>query len=343
MKQRKDGRWTKAISIKGKRVYFYSTEKTEKAAERDFNRQMMEYSERCERGDLFKNVAAAWEKEYLERVPYHNYRKCGMKAYERAVETFGMCRIKEITAREIDALLKKLIAQQHGKASVATQKSIINMIFKYAILNDLCDSNPVEVIRLPSYLQKGKRELPTTEEMREINKHSEGFDLFPFFLLNTGFRPSEALALRIENFDFDRSIIRPTHHVIHDGNSPLYEPVLKTDAAAREVLMLDRVRAVLPKSFKGFLFSMDGDGEKPLTRKAYVKRWEKYCKKYNLDITPYQLRHGYATMLFEAGIDLKDAQELMGHSDIRITQNIYTHIRKERSEETKRKLNSFTF
>ena len=343
MKQRKDGRWVKSIRVNGKKVYFYSTEKTEKAAERDFARQMVEYTEYQERGMLFKNVANAWEKEYLQRVPYHNYKKCGMKAFERAVENLGQKHIREIKAKEIDILLQKLIAQQHGKASVATHKSIINMIFKYAVLNGFCDTNPVDVIRLPNNLTKKKRELPTTEVMREINLHTEGFDLFPFFLLNTGFRPSEALALRKENFDFDKSIIRPTHHVVHDGNMPIYEPVLKTDAAAREVLMLDRVRIALPKNFKGFLFSMDGDGEKPLTRKAYVKRWEKYCKTYGLNITPYQLRHGFATMLFEAGIDLKDAQELMGHSDIRITQNIYTHIRKERNEETKKKLNDFMF
>ncbi len=343
MKQRKDGRWPKTIVINGEPVHFYSRAKTEKAAERDIARQMIEYREKLERGELFRIVAEAWEREYLQRVPYHNYKKCGMKAFERAVDAFGGQPIKEITAKEIDILLQKLIAQQYGKAAVTTQKSIINMIFKYAVLNGFCDANPVDVIRLPNNLPKKKRELPTTEDMREVNLHTEGFDLFPFFLLNTGFRPSEALALRKENFDFDKGIIRPTHHVVHDGNMPIYEPVLKTDAATREVLMLDRVRAALPKNFKGFLFSMDGDGEKPLTRKAYVKRWEKYCKAYRLNITPYQLRHGFATMLFEAGIDLKDAQELMGHSDIRITQNIYTHIRKERKDETAKKLNGFSF
>ena len=70
---------------------------------------------------------------------------------------------------------------------------------------------------------------------------------------------------------------------------------------------------------------MDGDGKNPLTKCAYAKRWKKYCETYNMNITAHQLRHGYATMLFEAGIDVKDAQELMGHSDISSTQ-MYTQM-----------------
>jgi len=48
-------------------------------------------------------------------------------------------------------------------------------------------------------------------------------------------------------------------------------------------------------------------------------------------------------MLFEAGVDLKDAQELMGHSDIKTTQQIYTHIRNKRKTKTAEKLNAFQF
>lgn len=68
-----------------------------------------------------------------------------------------------------------------------------------------------------------------------------------------------------------------------------------------------------------------------------------FQRPYNIKLTAHQLRHAYATMLFEAGIDVKDAQELMGHSDINLTRQIYTHIRNERKEETAKKLNEFNF
>ena len=54
-------------------------------------------------------------------------------------------------------------------------------------------------------------------------------------------------------------------------------------------------------------------------------------------------RHTYATILFEANIGVKDAQALMGHSDIHTTHTIYTHIRNRRKEDTADKLNAFSF
>ncbi|MFY9114086.1 MAG: tyrosine-type recombinase/integrase [Dethiobacteria bacterium] len=55
--------------------------------------------------------------------------------------------------------------------------------------------------------------------------------------------------------------------------------------------------------------------------------------------TAHQLRHGFATLLYEAGIDEREAMELMGHADITLTHKIYTHIRKSRKEETAARLN----
>lgn len=53
----------------------------------------------------------------------------------------------------------------------------------------------------------------------------------------------------------------------------------------------------------------------------------------------HQLRHSYATMLFECGIEVKDAQDLLGHSTIAMTQDVYTHIRDKRKEDTAALLN----
>ena len=51
-----------------------------------------------------------------------------------------------------------------------------------------------------------------------------------------------------------------------------------------------------------------------------------YRENHNIELTPHQLRHAYATILYEAGIQVKDAQALLGHASAEITQEIYTHI-----------------
>ena len=343
MKRRKDGRWEKVVTIKGKRHPFYSTETTEKKADRDIKRQIFEYKEKEERGKPFNEVADEWDREYREKKRDWNYDKSIRAAYNRVFDFFNGKYIKEITAAEIYMFICQLIDKYYSKKTIANHKSVLNMIFNYAIFKDYIRYNPVRDIRLPSNLPQTTRKMPKTNELREILSHNEGFDFLPFFILLTGCRKSEALGITDKSVDLKNRRIHITHHVIHAGNRPIFEPVLKTEAAERSIIILDKLYAACPKNFKGFLFSMNGDGKEPLTRSAFDKRWAAYCKRYGMNITAHQLRHGFATMLFEAGIDEKDAQELMGHSDINLTRQIYIHIRSERKEKTEKKLNAFNF
>lgn len=344
MKQRKDGRWRRSVVINGKTQYFYSSETTEQKAKKDIEKQMLLFKETTGKNTYFEKVAEAWVTDYREQTTEANYKK-GIRAdYNAVLEYFKGNKINEISANSVDVFIKYLISKKYSKKTISNKKCVLNMIMNYAVINRYIEYNPVTSIRLPNNLPSKKRELPSTDILKNINSNYTGFDLLPFFLLNTGCRKSEALAVRFEDIDFEEKTIRIHSHVIHDGNKPIYEPVLKTENAERLVLITDRLLEALPKKFDGFLFSMNGDGKKPLTKCAFAKRWKSFCKRYNTNVTAHQLRHAYATMLFEAGIEEKDAQYLMGHSDINLTRQIYTHIRKERlKKETADKINNFSF
>lgn len=340
MKQRKDGRWQKNITIDGRRKTFYSSAKTERQAIADINRQLVDFNTNEANKGLFQSVAKRWNNKYLERVSYINYKKCSKSAYERIVEYFRDYYVDEITIQKIDAFLKDLILKSYSKKTIKTHKSIISQIMNNAVYEGYISHNPVLEIRLPANLPQEERPLPTTEDLREVDKHYTGFDFLPYFLLYTGLRISEALALSDKDFDMKNKTITINKHVVWDNNTPLIEYRTKTKNSQRKIIILDRLYEKLPK-FKGFLFCND-DGTL-LTKGQLRKRWEKYQKTYNVNFTAHQLRHGFATMCFEAGIDEKDAQELMGHSDITLTRTIYTHIRSERKIETTNKLNNFSF
>ena len=81
----------------------------------------------------------------------------------------------------------------------------------------------------------------------------------------------------------------------------------------------------------------------PLLHKGYKREWKKYVDETHIETTPHQLRHAYATMLYESELDEKLAQELMGHTDITTTRNIYTHIRNSRVQIAAEKLNNINF
>jgi integrase len=342
MKRRPDGRWQKRITLpNGKSKLIYSSAATERAAVKDFNDQMLRLEKDVRNSSLFSVVADSWNSEYREKVGEINYRKATRASYNKIVDHFGDFLIEEITPQMVNHYINSLIKKDYSQKTVATAKSVLSMIFDYAVLYYKLPSNPVQIIKLPKNLPKTAREMPSDDVLSVINSNYTGFAFLPYFLLNTGLRKSEALALDYSDIDFENKLIKVNKHLIHDGNRPVLENKTKTENSIRSVILLDRVAEKLPRNKNGTVFCND-DGSY-LTMCQFKKRWEKWEKEYGIKVTAHQLRHGFATMLFEAGIDLKDAQDLMGHSDIKTTQSIYTHIRDKRKEETARKLNEFSF
>ena len=111
----------------------------------------------------------------------------------------------------------------------------------------------------------------------------------------------------------------------------------------RTVVILDSLLPVLKKKKKGtkpgeYVF---GKGTAPLTQTEFRRRWNKYITEADINITPHQLRHAYATILFDAKVDEKVAQTFMGHSKIEITRNIYTHLRQHRAAQAQTDINNY--
>ena len=340
--KRKDGRWSKKVTLPDGTVkYFYSSESTERKAEKDITQKMIAFQENAHRRHTFRAVAENWENEYRERVSDINWNKTVRATYSKIVEYFKGYSIEEITAQNVNMYLAIVIGDNFSKKTVDRHKSVLNMIMAYAVLQGYISYNPVRDIRLPGNLPKNPRQLPSTKELQTVQKHYKGFDFLPFFLLNTGLRKSEALALTYDDIDHSRKEVKINKHLIYNGNTPVIENSTKTINAVRSVGLVDRVYNMLPKRKKGLIFC-NADGT-PYKEHQFRKLWKDYQKRYNLTITPHQLRHAFATMLFESGIDVKDAQDLMGHSDINLTRQIYTHIRSERKSGTMEKLNQFSF
>ena len=339
--KRKDGRFVKSVTVNGRRIYFYSAEPTQKKAERDINNQLIRYQKQEKNGKSFLCVAEEWDVQYRKKVSDINYRKNTAAAYNRIAEWFGDVPIKSISVVDVNVFINSLAAKGYYKKTIANHKSIINMIFQYALLNRYTDINPAADVRLPPNLPKKEREMPSTEEIKTVDAHYKDFDFLPYFLLYTGLRISEALALSYDDINFKNKTITVDKHLLHDGNRPIIENRTKTKNSKRTVVLLDRLAEKIPKRKTGFVFCND-DGTL-LTKRQLACRWKNYQNKYNVTLTAHQLRHAYATMLFEAGVDVKDAQELMGHSDINLTRQIYTHIRETRKDETRNKLNNFEF
>lgn len=111
-------------------------------------------------------------------------------------------------------------------------------------------------------------------------------------------------------------------------------------------MLLPELKKYLPKKKKGLVFpNLQGS---LMTENQYAKKWDKYYKlsglkdydeEHNLTkLTAHCLRHGYATMLYEANVDVKEAQRLLGHAKESTTREIYTHITERSTTKNAKKL-----
>ena len=286
----------------------------------------------------FRDAADAWERKHWARIG-NKTAETYTAPLRRIKEQFAGMDAEEVTAQGIQAFLADLGKQGFARRSVQMHRDILNMVFNNAIVEYGIRFNPCGAVTVPKNLPKKKRELPSDDAIRAVKAGGDQpFGLFALVCLYAGLRRGEALALTYEDIDRAAGLIHVTKAVEFIGNNPHIKPP-KTDAGIRDVPLLDPLAVAIPDRKEGLLFPRD-DGQ-PLTKTQYRKRWEKYCESIGYDITAHQLRHGYATILYEAGIPDKDAQELLGHSSIAVTRDVYTHIRQSQKDATVKKLKKY--
>ena len=291
----------------------------------------------------FRDIAESWERQHREEIEtrtWNNY----VAHYNTIISKHGKKQITEVTAQDVANHLMQAKAQGYSATVVNTIRSIYRMIFDYAIINDHAQFNPVSSVKLPRGLKRGKREAPTDELIKKIFAAADHpFGLFPVFLLCTGCRKSEALALSWADVDFENREISITKSLDYTvGASPKYKPP-KTDAGTRTVPIVDVLYDMLIKahtaSASDLIFpappsNRGGKGGGLMTLRGYEGQWLNFCEYADLLddngkplITAHNLRHGTATLMFELGVDELSAQRILGHSRIEITREIYTDLR----------------
>ncbi len=321
---------------------------------------------------LFREIAEAWKDDAWEKIR-DGTKACYEAPYKRAIDRLGDCVAVEIEPHEIYTHLQVLKAQGMAASTIKKQRVVYKQIFQFAIVNEaygkIIKYNPVANVKMPDGLPKPKvREAPEDEIIKKIRQSTNTayFGLYAFFLICTGFRRGEALAIQWKDINFANATISCDKAISFRPGTATEAP-LKTDNGYRTVPLLPPLQAVLekPADAKGTDYVFYGsDPSKPMPISTYRRRWMHYCKDmgfvtdnpeariskqgreyvvhdYKPTLTAHHFRHGYATMLFEAGVDAYTAQRLLGHADIETTLAIYTHLRQRKKDESIEKLKAY--
>ena len=343
---RKDGRY---------QGYYYIDGKRKCACDRDPEALYWKLKElEKPKEKTFGEVLDEWQKEHVEKL-----ERGTQKTYKAHIEAadvrHGDFALQDVTAAEINRIMLSEKAQGYSYKHAAAAKSIYKQVFDFAIVKGYASTNPAQSVQVPRGLPRGRREAPENDVLTIVkNNIDKPYGLFPFLLLYTGFRTEEAAALQWGDIDIKHKKIYCRRAVDLHG-TPIIKST-KSEAGEREVILLDGLLPHVKKPAKAkdsdYIFSDNG---KLLTRSQISSRWLNWCKAVGLAeqktysnrlrgnkkctrtewrplVTPHQLRHGYATILYEAGIDELTAMELMGHADIETTRRIYTHLRQSKRD-----------
>lgn len=338
MKKRKDGRYQKAITISGKKTFFYGNTVAE------VNKKILEYNSKVSTGRKFEEVIDDW---YYSIEP--DLSPTSIRSYKpakvEAVSELGKTYIKELTANDIHNYILRLAKKKYAQKTIATRLQVVRQALNYAICNGELQYNVANGLKLPKNLAKSERIPPPPIDIEKIkNSYNDTFSLIYVIALYTGCRRGEILALQWEDIDYKNDEISITKSVYHIANAPFVKTP-KTKNSVRSVPLLPQLALILQKeqiktkAKSGYIFSND-DGTL-YSYRHILNAIKKYKKNNNIDVTPHQLRHAYATRIYELGIDDKSAQGLLGHADIQTTKNIYTHISDEKRKMTAEKLKDF--
>ena len=240
---------------------------------------------------------------------------------------------------DVAQFIKQLTDMEFARQTVKVRHIVLGKIFDYAILNGAATFNPVKVVEIPKGLFHKERETLTDEQIQKVN---ESGNLFAMFLLYTGMRRNEALAIRWEDISFEKKQISVNKQILWQTGAPaMIVDTTKSKSGNRVIPLLKPLAELLKKEQKpsGYVFPYHGE---PMSKSGYKYLWKKVKQDCKDDtITAHQFRHAYITMLWASGIDAKTAQKLAGHAKVEIMLDIYTHLNNQATESAADKLNEY--
>lgn len=243
-----------------------------------------------------------------------------------------------------DAHLQKILNAQAGMSQSHVEKvrRVLREMFSRARKSRLIPYDPAEDLELPAYHAGTHRSLTDEERavlLKVAKTHHAG--LYILTLLYTGMRPGEAAALNWADVDFKNNMIH-IHAAVESGSSRIKGP--KTAAGVRDLpihaALLPLLRAARGEPFDP-VFTGEGGGR--LNSGNQYRLWKSFKRAMDIemgaevyrnkimrsviaeDLTPYCLRHTFATDCARVGVPLETVRWLLGHADISTTANIYQH------------------
>lgn len=314
--------------------------------------------------ETFEEIYPLWfDSAYKNTVKESTYVKTKEMFRIHILPAFGSMKLNKISVTYCQTTVNNW-CESFSKYRVL--KNYITKVLDYAITLGLLKDNPMRKIIMPKRKEVVDGEKPENfynkEELQQFLGciKSDGFTRWHalFRLLAfTGFRKGEVLALEWKDIDFNQSSVTVNKTLARGEDNKLIIQSPKTKTSFRTVSvdpgtmqLLKEWRKEQATDFLKLGFNTMNPSQVVFTtyKNDYMQlatvtnRINKIIKKHDLKvITVHGLRHTHCSLLFEAGASIQEVKERLGHSDIKTTMNIYTHVTQQAKEGTAEKFAAY--
>ena len=358
--QRKDGRWQGSLQVgydletgRPKRKYFYGITRKEVQA------KMAELIPQVTAGtyrEPAKLTVAEWFTTWLNDYMKMSLRLTTWESYRYQVDghiipALGHLRLPQLQTAHIQRLYNEKLkgGRLDGKPGGLSPKSVkyihtvIHSALEQAKREGMITINPSDAVSLPKQKSPEIKYLDTAEAAIFLATAKESKHFAAFFLaLNTGMRRGELLGLRWQDLDLEtgqltvkQGLVRVSGQglVLQEPKTALSKRVINLAPAVLQVLKEHKKKQAEARLMAGGAYDEKGldlvfcnELGEPICPRAFTRVFERLVKKAGLDVTFHGLRHTFATIALEQGVDVKTIQETLGHHSAAFTMDVYSSV-----------------
>jgi len=278
-----------------------------------------------------------WYETYRKRYVRKTTSSLSLTAIKQIEPILGKIKLKDLRRDTVQKFINNMNDNDFSATYIKTVVGVLRLALEQALKNGMIPQNVASKLKTPEYQRKEKVIL-TPEEQKSFIKaaQSNKYGDLILLLLATGIRIGEAKALTWNDIDFEVGTLKINKGLIDiklEGEIIREIGSTKTKSSNREIPLLPSVLKMLqikkehdPPNDMNLLFGGFKNGYMSSSRPRRIIKQILEEAKIDKRLTPHSLRHTFATRGLEKGIELKVMQELLGHSSIKMTADIYAHL-----------------
>ena len=351
IRKRKDGRWEGRYTagrdpVTGKQIFKNVLGKTQAEVKEKLQKALAQ-AKKIDFAKTGKYTVTMWMNEWFENVAKIKVRPSSHQTYRGYIDhhiapNIGNIPLEKLTTMDLQKLYRKLLnkgrvdrveAKQQPKGlsakTVRNINQVISSAMDFAVAQKIIPENPCKAVALPKVEHKEMKTIPI-EQLQAFLQEAKATGVYEMYYIElaTGLRRGELLGLKWTDIDWNNGIIKVRRQVARvDGQ--IVEAPLKTKNSYRAVTISQQAIEVLKqqkeKTTDEYVFPSPNGG--PISPDSVNNMLKRVLARAGIPkVRFHDLRHTFATIALQNGVDIKTVSGMLGHFSAGFTLDTYAHV-----------------